>query len=471
MKLKKAADAITVTHYGLASVDFMVDHLVSKDDHPSIRVRTAESRYKTTIDPDAPLIATVLSARKGQMTGGHDIWKFVLFDGSNACWKAVTNSLLSDELPEVKRGCNLVVKGYNWIHLAGPLGKFHRIMVIDEFESKAAPACEARPILIMDDPDLNYIGQTEQSLQCNTTSFHPEVVRKCARTAEVVFTCATCLFDPQFNAGFVYGSPALKWQLLSGLPVTVKNSKQDFKRLFAASYFDESDEESMEFCECHTRYNFDKCARFSFSIQFLDKDLLFRKMMAKVPPEQKSDATCFDELEAPKKRWMLYSWMATNAFGVQERSKLPSCVENYVRLSYPNTKDHHVYTGYRPFSNQSVMSSPSRKITAGVSSEEVPSKEAVRTLEYATKEEIAASIGYPYGFNEGSKEDKDNSGDSGEDVFGEPTREDFEAYAKEIEEDASQKKKVAEKKIDLWEDDVTERKVFGDKTNSKKQFN
>ncbi|CAB9510937.1 hypothetical protein SEMRO_460_G147500.1 [Seminavis robusta] len=359
MKLRSAADDITVTHFGGASIDFLADMLVNKIDYPSIRVIHPGSKYPAPT-VGASLQAIVLSIRREtkQCFGDKTILKMVLFDGSNNCFKAVTDTLLSETLPDVKRGSRLSISEYSWIKLSSNSSFKHiRIMLITELETSDPPSCEGKEILIMEDPDDNLFGMSPDQLKANTTSFHPDIVKKCHGTGEIVFTCAECLYDPKTNAGFVYCGPAKRWQLASGAPVATRFLKPDFKRLFTVGLADSSDDDStVMYCECMSRFQYVCCGRFTFSITMMDKDLLFDQMIAKVP-EDKRLAKCWDDLEAPKQRWCFYHWVhRTCTILLRGRSCLP--VVQYVREKIPNDNEQQAFTGYVPrfYTHQSIMS-------------------------------------------------------------------------------------------------------------------
>ncbi|CAB9529832.1 hypothetical protein SEMRO_2640_G333410.1 [Seminavis robusta] len=398
MKLRSPSQAITVTHFGGTSVDFLADHIVNKVDYPSIRVWNPLTKYPSPT-VGASLRATVLSIKRETKIcfGNKTVLKLVLFDGSNNCFKAVTDTLLSETLPDVQKGCVLSIPEYSWIKLNSDSSfKFIRIMMISSFEAETAPTCEPMPVLLLDDPDENRIGRSAQAMLANTTSFHPDVVKRCHSTGQVVFTCAECLYDPKTNAGFVYCAPAKRWQLAGAAPVATRFLKPDFKKLFTTGLSDSDDDSTVMYCECQSKFNYTCCGRFTFSITMMDTDLLFDKMIAKVPVDKRV-ATCWDELDAPKKRWCVYHWIAPNLYDLTERTELPSCIVKYVREKIPNDNEQQSYTGYVPrFTHQSILSP--LKAEADVAEDTI-----------------------------------------GDDDYGEPTTEEFEAYAKEMEEEAFSK--------------------------------
>ncbi|CAB9526959.1 hypothetical protein SEMRO_1917_G305340.1 [Seminavis robusta] len=292
MKLRCASEAITISHFGEASVDFIADHVVNKIDYPAIRVDNPETTYH-------------------------------------------------EEIP-----------GYTWIKLSsGTPMKYIRIMVISVFECKDPPAVDGIPILIMKNPDLNLIGQTEETMKANTTSFHPDVVKRCHSTGEVVFTCAECLYDPT----------------------------------------------------------------------------LFSKMMDKISQEQRI-ANKWDDLPVEKKRFGLYYWIGCNVFGFRERTPLPQCVVAYVRHHYPNEDEKKGYKGFVPkYTHQSIKAPLPVEEDKSKEQDDDSSEDSYSSPEYATHEEMLQVTRDALSLNQ-----KDFDTQDSEINYDEPTREDFEQYAKEI---------------------------------------
>ncbi|CAB9521303.1 hypothetical protein SEMRO_1182_G250020.1 [Seminavis robusta] len=265
-------------------------------------------------------------------------------------------------------------------------------------------------------------------MKANTTSFHPDVVKRCHSTGEVVFTCAECLYDPKTNAGFVYCGPARKWQLLAGAPVATKFLKRDFKQLFASCHTD-SDDESFDggMCDCQVKYNFIRCGRFNFSISQLDKDTLFSKMMDKISQEQRI-ANKWDDLPVEKKRFGLYYWIGCNVFGFRERTPLPQCVVAYVRHHYPNEDEKKGYKGFVPkYTHQSIKAPLPVEEDKSKEQDDDSSEDSYSPPEYATHEEMLQVTRDALSLNQ-----KDFDTEDSEINYDEPTREDFEQYAKEI---------------------------------------
>ena len=95
-----------------------------------------------------------------------------------------------------------------------------------------------------------------------------------------------------------------------------------------------------EICECTIKYHYASCVRFTFPLDKVGEQLLFRV------GEHQLCASTFSELPAGKKRWCYYWWCALNIYHLKSKSvQLPDCFIALVRQAFPDKRKR--YTGYR----------------------------------------------------------------------------------------------------------------------------
>ncbi|CAB9512041.1 expressed unknown protein [Seminavis robusta] len=370
-------DVFTVLHRSGASVDFIADCITNDADYPMIRVPDSLTNPKNyNISKNAKLQAIVLDYRAEEVVfskmRSQMVAKMVLCDGSFTCWKAVTNSSLSfqveageDNQQGIPVGSVLTIEDYNWMHLSkDDPHVFRRCMLINRCSFIDPPSVEQGAASKNGSPlgckngSSFYLDSDSDSVSSEPNSYYssfvPAILDTVKLKGDVVFTCACCLYDPKTNEAFVYNESATKHQLQSGDPCQVTWNRADFKRVFdlllkpEEGDDDASNTSDSKACGCIGRYGFDVCCLKSFDILEMQWDSIYQSIICKMA-EDDIITPNFEDLSEGKKRWVVYTWFATNVFMLRNRRKLPSCLETIVKKVFANKDPTEEYTGYKVF--------------------------------------------------------------------------------------------------------------------------
>lgn len=427
---------LVVDHHNDGSVDYITEqvmHLKDKEDDnnavsPSLKV-WQDGKVVLVDDKKASPKFIVVELKKEAVSWGKAgtpccIYKMVLMDGSETCFKAVTNSSLAMLLhgENLCAGCTVVVKDFSWLWFQTERRvEWQGTMFIKnmgwnyppgfamaaKYFTPPAKKVKRAPVIeyLMQASDDGTAAEVEPSHKVFRA--HRFAIDKVIKRGVFLFTtvwidkperyiwnhqCSYEASQEHFENGDWIHSDHTRGDWIHFMkPLMEEEKAEDLvcavvaEDLKPAAVVDSQDSKiPFKDCECQTRFGFTKCVLFMFPVEDVPKDELFVTCRHHLLGKNiKTYGKKFGGLLNNHKRWCLYWHYAVNIFEIRSSARpLPECFTDYVRFIYPNAGEKP-FCGFKSTEERAMVRSRGASIQSesDTDSECVVANEALDRLE------------------------------------------------------------------------------------------
>ena len=372
-----SAGEVSAMHNDDGSVDYITETVLDVDSKPNPNVMVDGEVVKTG-GRTPPQFVVMKVERKSVGWGNQkkpiNVYQFVLMDGSNTLFKAVTNAglsmMLQDDHPCV--GSTVVVKNFAWIWKSSEdKTLFFGIMLIKGLGWNPPPVvkCEAKcespvnkkpkivaPVYFPVSPGPDPIPES------STTRILAKTVHDVFKDGRIRFTKTMSDNKEEWRYNRVTQYPTSKRDLQKGewikRPLTRRHwvdfienietdaallrdlEKQALERqeakMMAGEHVDFLAKDAVKpECQCQSKFGLRECVLICLPVEDICKDELLATCKNRLLGRVKT--WNFGLLLPNHKRWCLHWYYAVNVYRVKgSATPLPDCLVEYVRFIYPN---------------------------------------------------------------------------------------------------------------------------------------